>query len=56
MKEINCKGLNCPMPVINTKKYFDSIVSLPLYPKMSNEDVEDVIGAVIHIINNNHKW
>lgn len=38
-----------------TEKYFDSIVSLPLYPKMSNEDVEDVIGAVIHIINNNHK-
>lgn len=22
---INCKGLNCPEPVINTKKYFDSI-------------------------------
>lgn len=23
--EINCKGLLCPQPVINTKKYFDSI-------------------------------
>ncbi|MBC2581347.1 sulfurtransferase-like selenium metabolism protein YedF [Clostridium sp. DJ247] len=22
---IDCKGLNCPIPVINTKKYFDSI-------------------------------
>lgn len=22
---INCKGLKCPQPVINTKKYFDSI-------------------------------
>ncbi len=22
---IDCKGLNCPAPVINTKKYFDSI-------------------------------
>lgn len=22
---IDCKGLNCPMPVINTKKYFDGI-------------------------------
>ncbi|WP_373897221.1 sulfurtransferase-like selenium metabolism protein YedF [Haloimpatiens sp. FM7315] len=24
---IDCKGLNCPMPVVNTKKYFDSIES-----------------------------
>ncbi len=24
---IDCKGLNCPMPVINTKKYFDGIES-----------------------------
>lgn len=38
-----------------TEKYFDSIVSLPLYPKMTNEDVEDVIGTVTHIIENNHK-
>lgn len=22
---INCTGMNCPLPVINTKKYFDSI-------------------------------
>ncbi|MGL4731346.1 MAG: sulfurtransferase-like selenium metabolism protein YedF [Clostridium sp.] len=24
---IDCKGLNCPMPVVNTKKYFDGIES-----------------------------
>lgn len=24
-KIIDCKGLNCPLPVINTKKYFDGI-------------------------------
>lgn len=24
-KVIDCKGMNCPIPVINTKKYFDSI-------------------------------
>ena len=25
MKTIDCRGLKCPQPVINTKKYFDSI-------------------------------
>jgi selenium metabolism protein YedF len=25
MNIIDCKGLKCPLPVINTKKYFDSI-------------------------------
>jgi selenium metabolism protein YedF len=24
---IDCKGLNCPLPVVNTKKYFDTIKS-----------------------------
>ena len=24
---INCKGLNCPIPVVNTKKYFDNLES-----------------------------
>lgn len=24
---INCKGMNCPLPVVNTKKYFDTIES-----------------------------
>jgi selenium metabolism protein YedF len=27
MHVIDCKGLKCPQPVINTKKYFDSIES-----------------------------
>lgn len=27
MNIIDCKGLNCPQPVINTKKYFDGIES-----------------------------
>lgn len=26
-KIIDCRGMACPMPVINTKKYFDSIVT-----------------------------
>lgn len=25
MKEIDCRNLNCPLPVVNTKKYFDEI-------------------------------
>lgn len=24
---VNCKGMNCPLPVVNTKKYFDTISS-----------------------------
>lgn len=37
------------------ENYFDRIVSLPLYPKMSDEDVQDVIEAVTHIVNEHHK-
>ncbi len=37
------------------ENYFDTIVSLPLYPKMTNEDVQDVINAVTDIINEYHK-
>lgn len=33
-----------------TESYFERIVSLPLYPKMSDEDVEDVIYAVKRIV------
>ncbi|OFI05794.1 UDP-4-amino-4-deoxy-L-arabinose--oxoglutarate aminotransferase [Clostridium acetireducens DSM 10703] len=33
------------------EKYFNRIISLPLYVKMSNEDVEDVIYAVTRIVN-----
>ncbi len=25
--EIDCRGLNCPIPVVNTKKYFDALES-----------------------------
>jgi selenium metabolism protein YedF len=25
--EIDCRGLNCPIPVVNTKKYFDGVES-----------------------------
>lgn len=38
-----------------TESYFETIVSLPLYPKMTNDDVNDVIDAVTMIINENHK-
>lgn len=37
------------------ESYFDTILSLPLYPKMNDDDVEDVINAVTNIINENHK-
>lgn len=37
------------------ESYFDTIVSLPLYPKMTDADVQDVINAVTDIINENHK-
>ncbi len=37
------------------ENYFDTIVSLPLYPKMTDEDVQDVINVVTDIIKENHK-
>lgn len=37
------------------ESYFDTILSLPLYPKMNDNDVEDVINAVTNIIKENHK-
>lgn len=40
------KGL-CP----NAEKIYDGIMSIPLYPKMSNKDVDDVICAVNKIVN-----
>lgn len=38
-----------------TESYFDRIISLPLYPKMSNDDVADVIDAVTKIIKKHTK-
>lgn len=46
-----CKEGDLPL----TEKYFDSIISLPLYPKMTDRDVKDVIDVVTSIINNNFK-
>lgn len=37
-----------------TEKYFESVVSLPLYPKMTDGDVQDVIEAVTAIINSHY--
>ncbi|MEG1254712.1 DegT/DnrJ/EryC1/StrS family aminotransferase [Clostridium sp.] len=37
------------------ESYFDTIVSLPLYPKMTKQDTQDVINAVTEIINTHHK-
>ena len=31
---------------LNAEKLYDEIISIPLYPKMTDEDVEDVINAV----------
>ncbi|MEG0133158.1 MAG: DegT/DnrJ/EryC1/StrS aminotransferase family protein [Clostridium sp.] len=37
------------------ESYFDTIVSLPLYPKMTEVDTQDVINAVTDIINTHKK-
>jgi UDP-4-amino-4,6-dideoxy-N-acetyl-beta-L-altrosamine transaminase len=39
----------------NAERIYDRIVSLPLYPKMTERDVSDVIEAVDKIIRNNRK-
>ena len=41
------KGL-CP----NAEKIYEGIMSIPLYPKMTDQDVEDVIHAVTKIVEN----
>lgn len=46
-----CKEGDLP----RTEEYFKKIVSLPLYPKMADADVQDVINTVTMIIENNHK-
>lgn len=38
-----------------TEDYFNRIISLPLYPKMTDQDVEDVIAAVTYIVTEYHK-
>ena len=44
------KGL-CP----NAEKVYNGIMSIPLYPKMSNQDVRDVIHAVNKVVENYRK-
>lgn len=44
------KGL-CP----NAEKIYSDIMSIPLYPKMSDQDVEDVINTIIKVIDNYRK-
>ena len=46
-----CKEGDLPL----TEKYFETIVSLPLYPKMTDKDIKDVIDTVTSIISINHK-
>lgn len=40
------RGL-CP----KAEEYYRSVISIPIYPKMSDEDVEDVIHAVRKVVN-----
>jgi dTDP-4-amino-4,6-dideoxygalactose transaminase len=35
----------------NAEHFFDREISLPLYPRMTDDDVEDVITAVKHVTN-----
>ena len=44
------KGL-CPV----AEKMYEGIMSIPLYPKMTDQDVDDVIHAVIKVIANYRK-
>ncbi|WP_066826166.1 sulfurtransferase-like selenium metabolism protein YedF [Clostridium tepidiprofundi] len=37
IKIIDCKGMSCPLPVVNTKKYFDSIESGTAVTIVDNE-------------------
>ena len=38
------------------EKLYDEMMSLPLYPAMSDKDVEDVIEAVTKIVDYYRKW
>lgn len=41
----------CP----NSEQLYETIISLPIFPKMKNEDVEDVIRSVKNILKRNEK-
>jgi selenium metabolism protein YedF len=53
MNTINCKGLRCPQPVINTKKYFDTIESGEAEVIVDNEVAKNNISKFCQ--NNNFK-
>ena len=44
------KGL-CP----KAEKYYEEAITLPLFPKMSDKDIEDVINAVNKVITYNNR-
>jgi dTDP-4-amino-4,6-dideoxygalactose transaminase len=39
----------------NTEKHFERIISLPLYPSMTEEEADYVISAVRDIVEKYHK-
>jgi len=54
MNIIDCKGLKCPQPVINTKKHFDSIVSGEAEVIVDNEVAKNNISKFCN--SNNLKY
>lgn len=54
MNIIDCKGLKCPQPVINTKKYFDSIESGEAEVIVDNEVAKNNISKLCE--SNNLKY
>ena len=50
-KHLGYKRGLCP----NAEEVYKGIMSIPLYPKMSDQDVEDVICAVIKVVENYRK-
>lgn len=45
-REFGYKKSDCP----RAERYYETAITLPIFPKMSDEDVEDVIGAVCKVI------
>jgi len=45
------RDVMCP----NSEQFYDTCISLPIFPKMSDEDVEDVIRSVKNILKRNER-
>lgn len=45
------RDVMCP----NSEQFYDTCISLPIFPKMTNEDVEDVVRSVKNILQRNGK-